>query len=147
MRAVERGRVVLDASAVVALLADAGPVGQWVASTIHDNTIFAPELMPFEVSNILRRQSLAGVIDASVATLAHADLVALPVDLYPYGALDDRVWELRANLTGYDASYVALAELLAAPLLTLDARLTRASGPRCPILVYSEAEPDPPLSG
>jgi len=131
-------RIVLDASAAVALLADAGPAGQWVADTISGASLFAPELMPFEVSNILRRHALAGVLDPSAATLAHVDLVALPVDLYPYVGLAERVWELRANLTAYDGSYVALAELLAASLITLDGRLARAPGPRCSIIAYPE---------
>jgi predicted nucleic acid-binding protein len=129
-------RFVLDASAAVALLADAGPTGQWVEATIRGATLFAPELMPFEVSNILRRHALASVLDASDATLAHADLIALPVDLYPYTAFAERVWELRANITAYDASYVALAELVAAPLVTLDAKLAGATGPTCKILAY-----------
>jgi predicted nucleic acid-binding protein len=129
-------RLVLDASAAVALLADAGPTGQWVEATIRGATLLAPELMPFEVSNILRRHALAGVLDASGATLAHADLVALPIDLYPYAALAERVWELRANITAYDASYIALAELAAAPLVTLDAKLAGATGPTCKILAY-----------
>jgi predicted nucleic acid-binding protein len=129
-------RFVLDASAAVALLADAGPTGQWVEATIRGATLLAPELMPFEVSNILRRHALAGVLDASAATLAHADLVALPVDLYPYAALAERAWELRANIAAYDASYVALAELAAAPLVTLDAKLAGATGPTCKILAY-----------
>ncbi len=132
-------RFVLDASAAVALLADAGPTGQWVEATIRGATLLAPELMPFEVGNILRRHALAGVLDASAATLAHADLVALPVGLYPYAALAERVWELRANITAYVASYVAVAELAAAPLVTLDAKLADATGPTCKILAYPSA--------
>jgi predicted nucleic acid-binding protein len=130
--------IVLDASAVVALLADAGPTGDWVEMHIRGTSLFAPELMPFEVTNILRRHAAAGLLDATSATLAHADLVALAVDLYPYSALAHRVWELRDNLTAYDGSYVALAELLTASLITLDARLTRATGPQCPIIAYTD---------
>lgn len=93
--------------------------------------------MPFEAGNILRRHAVAGVLDSSAAALAHTDLVALPVYFYPYRALADRAWQLRGNLTVYDASYVALAELLAVPLVTLDARLGRAPGVRCPVVCYS----------
>lgn len=128
--------LVLDASAAVALLADDGQAGTWVADAVRGQSLFAPELMPFEVSNILRRQVLAGALDASSATLAHADLLALPVDLYPYAALGDRVWQLRGNLTSYDASYVALAEVLGATLVTLDNRLARAHATRCAITAY-----------
>jgi predicted nucleic acid-binding protein len=94
--------------------------------------------MPFEAGNILRRHALAGILDPVAATLAHTDLVALPVDLYPYVGLAERVWQLRANLTVYDASYIAVAELAAAPLITLDARLSRAPGTRCQIHAYGE---------
>lgn len=131
-------QIVLDASAAVALLADSGPAGQWVEATIRGARLLAPELMPFEAGNILRRHALAGILDPSAATLAHTDLVALPIDLYPYVGLAERVWELRANLTGYDASYVALAELATAPLITLDARLSHAPGTRCRIRTYPE---------
>lgn len=129
--------VVLDASATVALLTDDGPAGTWVAKTVAGATLFAPELMPFEAANILRRHALAGLLDPSEASLAHADLLALPVTRLPYPTLADRAWELRANLTSYDAAYVALAEVLPAPLVTLDARIGRASGPRCEVLAYS----------
>jgi predicted nucleic acid-binding protein len=131
-------QIVLDASAAVALLADSGPAGQWVEATIRGAHLLAPELMPFEAGNILRRHALAGILDPSAAILAHTDLVALPIDLYPHIGLAERVWELRANFTVYDASYVALAELSTAPLITLDARLSRAPGTRCQIRAYSE---------
>lgn len=137
MSAVAPARVVIDSSAIVALLVDAGSAGQWVAAVTASAGLFAPELMPFEVTNILRRHSLAGILDTSAATLAHADLVALPIDLYPYEAVATRIWELRANITAYDAAYVALAELLALPLVTLDRRLAGAPGTRCRILSYS----------
>jgi predicted nucleic acid-binding protein len=130
-------RVVLDSSAVVALLADAGPTGVWVKNLTASAVLFAPHLLRFEAGNILRRQSQAGILDASAATLAHIDLLALPIELYPYEALADRAWELRANITIYDAAYVALAELLAAPLITLDGRLARSPGPRCHIVTYN----------
>jgi predicted nucleic acid-binding protein len=70
-------------------------------------------------------------LSKDLATIAHADLLTLPVELFPYHVTADRVWELRANLTCYDGAYVALAELLGAPLATLDLKLSRATGPRC----------------
>jgi predicted nucleic acid-binding protein len=129
-------RVTLDASAAVALLADGGPAGQWVDATIRGARLLAPQLMPFEASNILRRHALAGILDETAATLAHSDLTAIPIDLYPYAALAERAWELRENLTVYDASHVALAELTETPLVTLDTRISRAPGTRCEILAY-----------
>jgi len=65
---------------------------------------------------------------------AYRDLSDLPISFHPYRATAERVWKLRDNLTVYDASYVALAELLEWPFLTLDARLARAYGPRCEII-------------
>lgn len=127
----------IDSSALVALLADAGPAGTWVAEAIAGATLAAPSLAPFEAANILRRQAAAGAIDHTQATLAHADLVALPIELWPYAPLADRAWELRQNATIYDATYLALAELVAATVVTLDSRLARAPGPSCPILAYA----------
>ncbi|MGH3682277.1 MAG: type II toxin-antitoxin system VapC family toxin, partial [Natronosporangium sp.] len=90
----------------------------------------------YEVANVLRRQVLAGKLDHGSASLAHRDLVALPIDYYPYQTVADRIWQLRNNLSAYDAAHVSVAELLAASLITLDARLAGATGPACPILAY-----------
>ena len=89
--------------------------------------------MPFEVANILRRHERADLIGADQAAQAHADLIDLQVELWPHDLLAARAWELRRNLTTYDASYVAVAELLDAPLVTLDKRLARASHLRCTV--------------
>ena len=132
------GRIVVDASVVVALLADVGPAGEWAAAQVSGPRLFAPDLMPYEASNILRRHVLAGLLDASAATLAHSDLTALAFELCPYRMLAQRVWALCDDVTACDSAYVALAELLAAPLLTLDARLARATGPRCDIVAYQQ---------
>jgi predicted nucleic acid-binding protein len=123
--------LVVDASAVVAALVDGARDGEWAASEIVRGGLAAPHLMPVEAANILRRAARAGDLSADAAALAHEDLIALPVDLFPYEPHAHRVWELRDNLTAYDAWYVALAEDLDAPLLTLDVRVARSSGPRC----------------
>ncbi|MBS3941378.1 MAG: type II toxin-antitoxin system VapC family toxin [Actinobacteria bacterium] len=126
--------VVIDASVAVAALVDAGPDGQWAEGLLADEPLAAPHLFPVEVANLLRRASLAGDISPDVAALAHADLIDLRVDLFPYEPVAERVWELRGNVTAYDGWYVALAERLGAPLATLDRRLAGAAGPRCPFL-------------
>ena len=126
--------VVIDASVVVAALIDTSENGIWAEQFLGTADIAAPHLMPVEVSNILRRSAMKGLITADAASLAHADLVALPITLFAYKLFADRVWELRANVTAYDAWYVALAETLGAPLATLDERLMRSSGPRCEFL-------------
>lgn len=123
--------VVVDASAVVAALVDGGPDGEWATAELTREDLAAPHLMPVEVANILRRAVLAGDLTADVASLAHDDLTRLRVDLYPYEPHADRAWTLRDNLTTYDAWYVALAEALDAPVVTLDRRTALAPGPRC----------------
>lgn len=129
----------MDSSALVALLTDAGAVGEWVAGITLSASVAAPELAMLETANILRRQQLAGRLDTIQASNAHDALLALPLQLWPYTVLARRSWQLRSTLTIYDASYVALAERLGAAVVTLDARLSRASGPRCPILLPSKA--------
>ncbi|MGH8966232.1 MAG: type II toxin-antitoxin system VapC family toxin [Actinomycetes bacterium] len=126
--------IVVDASTVVMLLADATGVGKWVASNLTDRQVAVPSLMPYEAANALRRRVLAGALDATTARTAHDDLRDLQWDVWPHSRLAERTWELRGAVSYYDASYIALAELLDAPLLTLDRRLTRAPGPRCAFL-------------
>lgn len=123
--------LVVDASVVVAALVDGGPDGDWAGTVLADHELAAPHLMPIEAANILRRAALAGDITADAATLAHGDLLDLRVELWPYAHLAERCWQLRDNVTVYDGTYVALAELLDAPLATLDQRLATAPGPRC----------------
>jgi predicted nucleic acid-binding protein len=123
--------VVLDASVVVAALVDDGPDGRWAESIVRADALAAPHLMPVEVANVLRRAVLAGRLSADNAALAHDDLLALRVDLFPYEPFAARVWQLRHGVTTYDAWYVALAEALVVPVATLDERVTKAAGPRC----------------
>jgi predicted nucleic acid-binding protein len=123
--------VVVDASMVVAGLVDAGPDGRWADSLLEANSLAAPHLVLVEVANILRGAALLGEISEDAASLAHGDLLELRVELFPYEPFAERVWELRQNVTAYDAWYVAVAESLGSPLATLDIRLSRAAGPRC----------------
>ncbi len=123
--------LVVDASVVVAALVDEGSAGTWAEELLASDTLVAPHLLPVEVASVLRRAETAGDISADVASLAHADLIELRVDLFGYEPFAPRVWELRDSVTPYDAWYVAIAETLAAPFGTLDTRLTRSPGPRC----------------
>jgi predicted nucleic acid-binding protein len=124
---------VCDASALVALLLDAGADGHWVTAILEGTNLAAPALLSFEVANIIRRHQLADLIPRDQAIQAHADMLDLAIDFWPYELLAERTWDLRHNLSIYDGSYVALAEILDAPLVTLDAKLAGASGPRCEI--------------
>jgi len=123
--------IIVDASVVVAALVDSGRVGGWAEHQLGVGSLAAPHLMPAEAANVLRRVELAGDVSSDVAALAHADLLDMPVDLYPYEPLADRVWQLRNTITAYDAWYVALAESLDATLVTLDERLSTSPGPTC----------------
>ena len=124
-------RLVCDASAVVTVLLDSGEGGNWLACRLAGAELCAPVLLPFECANVIRRHELRGLISSDQAAQAHADLIDLPMDLFPYEPLAQRVWQLRRNLTSYDAAYVALAEALDAPLITLDRRLSEAPGIAC----------------
>ncbi|HWF31106.1 MAG TPA: type II toxin-antitoxin system VapC family toxin [Solirubrobacteraceae bacterium] len=124
---------VCDASAIAALLLDSGPDGQWVTQTIASGEIAAPALVTYETGNVIRRHELAGQISPDQSAQAHADLLDLAIELWPYDLLAMRAWELRANLSIYDATYVALAEIADRTLVTLDKRLAKAPGSRCRI--------------
>lgn len=122
-----------DASALVQMLLDCGPDGRWATDRLAARTLLAPAVVDFEVANVLRRHESSGQTSADQAAQAHADLRDLAVERWPYEPLAWRVWQLRHNLSSYDASYVALAELLDIPLVTLDRRIARAPGVRCPV--------------
>lgn len=126
-------RVVCDASALVALLLDSGADGRWATDALTGAELLAPSLLGFETANIIRRHELAGLISVDQAAQAHADLLDLTIEDWPYEILAPRTWQLRANLSIYDAGYVALAELTDATLVTLDRRIGAAPGLRCPV--------------
>lgn len=123
--------LVVDASAVVAALVDDGRDGVWAKTELMESALIAPHVMPLEAANILRRSELSGRISSDSAVLAHGDLLDLRVALFAYEPFAPRVWELRHNLSSYDAWYVALAESFGVALATLDRRMARAVGPRC----------------
>lgn len=130
--------VVVDASVLVALTSDAGPAGRWAERFLDDDELVAPHLVLVEATNILRRLELAGKLERLEAAEAMTDLMDLDLELLPFAPFSERVWELRANLTSYDALYVAVAERLGSDLATLDRRLARSSGPHCRFLLPPE---------
>jgi predicted nucleic acid-binding protein len=135
--------IVVDASLLVAALVDDGTDGQWAESELVGDYLAAPHLVYVEVANILRRAVRGKAISEDVAALAHSDLLALRIELFPYELVAERVWELRGNVTAYDAWYVAIAEQLNAPLVTLDQKLSKASGPTCAFRLPPRPRPRP----
>jgi predicted nucleic acid-binding protein len=125
------GRLVCDASAVAAVLLDSGDDGTWATEALSTADLAAPALLPWETANVIRRQELAGTISPDQAAQAHADLIDLAMVLWPYELLAPRAWQLRHNLSIYDAGYVALAEALQVELVTLDRRIAQAPGISC----------------
>jgi predicted nucleic acid-binding protein len=121
--------IVIDASAVIEILLNT-PAAKTVAARVLDpsQSVAAPHLLDVEVLQVLRRYTRAGELDSHRGQQAIQDLLDLPIVRYPHDPLLHRVWELRDNVTAYDAVYIALAEALDAPLLTCDERLAVAPG-------------------
>ena len=131
--------LVVDASALVAATAHWGPDGRWAELVIVGERLVAPEMVLPESANILRRMERAGELSVAEAAIAYRDVVNANIELHPFTPFAERIWQLRHNVASYDAWYVALAERLGCPLVTLDLRLSRASGPTCDFLT----PPDP----
>jgi predicted nucleic acid-binding protein len=127
--------VVVDASVLVAALIDSSPNGTWAETILASGSLHAPELARAEATNILRRLERAKQITTAEANAAHEDLMRLDLEPFSFDPFAERVWELRHNVTSYDAWYVAVAEALSLPLATLDERLSKINGIHCEILM------------
>ncbi len=126
--------IVVDASVLANAIADDGTDGHRARAELRaGGELAAPDLIDVETTAVLRKRWLAGTINEERFGQAIDDLHDLSIDRYPTLPLIRRAYELRANVTAYDASYVALAELLDCELLTGDQRLANATGPRCTI--------------
>lgn len=123
--------IVVDASAAVSALLNAGPARRALA----DEQVHVPHLIDSEVANALRRGVAASQIERGDAWAAIDRWRRLGLSRYAIFHLLERVWELRENLSAYDASYVALAESLDCALVTADVRLGGSPGLRCPVTV------------
>lgn len=125
--------IVVDASVLVTALGDDGGDGDRARDRLRGERLVAPYLIDLEVTSAWRRLAAVGDLDDRRAKLALDDLQSLRMDRVPHSPLIARCWELRDTLTVYDGAYVALAEVIDAVLLTADARLASASGPKCQI--------------
>jgi predicted nucleic acid-binding protein len=123
--------IVVDASATLSALLNAGPA----RAVLAREQLHAPQLLDFEVAAGLRRSVNVQHLEAGAGWTALYVLRRLGIKRYPVFPLLARVWELRENLSVYDASYIALAELLGCSVLTADPRLSAAPGIRCPVTV------------
>lgn len=130
--------IVLDASAAVAVLLGTDHNAASIRRRISkpDESLHVPHLFEIEVLQALRRHNLGGVLTSERAHLALSRLRIMRLSRYPHAPFWPRIWDLRDNLTAYDATYVALAETLDAPLVTTDGRLARASGHRATVELY-----------
>lgn len=131
--------IVLDASAAVAVLLNLGAGAPRIRERMDraGDDLHVPYLFEIEVVSVLRRYALNGELSSGRAHLALNRLSTLKVSFYPHTALLYRVWELRDNVSAYDAAYIALAETLEATLVTRDARLAWAPGVRAEVEVYA----------
>jgi predicted nucleic acid-binding protein len=128
-------RCVADASAVVEALSGGGASGERARALLR-RPVAAPHLLDLEVSSALRRAVRRGDVNGDQARAAILGLASLPrIRRYPHGPLLARIWDLRDNISTYDASYVALAEALGVPLVTADRRLAHAAEPYCAVVL------------
>lgn len=131
--------IVVDASVLAPALGDDGVDGAAARGRLTGQALAAPELVDLETVSVIRALARIGKISPARASRAVADLAEIPLARAPHRHLIGRCWQLRENLTPYDAAYVALAELLGASLVTADERLSRAAGIRCEVELVRRA--------
>ncbi|MDO5504319.1 MAG: type II toxin-antitoxin system VapC family toxin [Actinomycetia bacterium] len=131
--------LIVDASTVVAVLTDSGELGAWAEQCLRAKRLLAPSHLLVEVTSALRRLELRRALTPGRAEQCRRRLATLPIQLVDFHHLSDRVWELRAVLTAYDAAYVALAELTSSPLATLDLGIHGAPGIGCVLVPLPQA--------
>ncbi len=129
------GLLVVDASAVVSFLVEQGARAAAAAKRMQGVSLVAPELIGYEVLNVLRRLRASGAVSTEGAEVALRAWHGIDVETWPLASFEARAWALTGAMSLYDASYVALAERLGAPLLTADRRLAAAPGVRAEVVV------------
>ncbi len=123
---------------MVSILLDPGPDAEPIRERIESprESVHVPHLLDVEVLNVLRRQTLRGILAEERGATALQDLENISITRYPHAPLLRRIWDLRENVTAYEAAYIALAEALDAPLVTRDARLAQAPGKRAAVELF-----------
>jgi predicted nucleic acid-binding protein len=127
--------IVCDASVVVAAFVDETPRRMWAMDLLASETLVAPHLVFAEIAHALRREESAGRVSRDTATFAYEQMRDMTIELHSYEPFADRIWALRANVTPYDAWYIALAEAYDLEVATLDRQLAAAPGVRCGFLL------------
>jgi len=129
--------IVVDASVLANAIGDDGADGNRARAALAHQDLSAPDFVDVETVSVLRKRWLTRTITTRRFATAIDDLQSFPIDRCPALALMRRAYELRANVTAYDAAYIALAEVLGCALVTADARLARAPGIRCPVTILT----------
>jgi len=129
--------IVVDASIVTAVVAEDDERARRLRVRLAGEHLFAPELVDVEVASAIRRGRRSRLFSEERAVRALAELALMPVARVSHTVLLHRIWNLRDNLTAYDAAYVALAQVLCAPLMTGDAPLARAPDLKCEVVLVS----------
>lgn len=129
--------IVVDTSAVLSVMVGRPRALRLIDRIGTDGDLHAPHLLDVEFQHGLRRLFISGAISEDRAADARVDFADLTIVRYPHVSLADRMWELRHNVTAYDAAFIALAETLEVPLVTCDGRLARAPGHAATVEVFA----------
>lgn len=132
--------MVIDCSAMVELLTSEDELGERVRAAVAGKKLFAPHIIDLEFASVLRGMVAGRKLDRARADRALESLIRSDLDRYEHTWYLPRIWELRGNMTTYDASYVALAEALKFPLLTVDGKFERTPGANCEVMTIKKAE-------
>jgi predicted nucleic acid-binding protein len=129
--------IVVDTSVVLSMLVGRPDIPGLAHRIRSDGDLHAPHLLDVEFQHALRRLALSGAISDDRAADARTDFADLAIVRYPHVSLTDRMWELRHDMTAYDAAFIVLAEVLGAPFVTCDVRLARAPGHRAVVETFA----------
>ncbi|MCB0857358.1 MAG: type II toxin-antitoxin system VapC family toxin [Solirubrobacterales bacterium] len=131
--------IVVDASVLLPAVAEAGEVGRTARDRIGSRSMVAPELIDCETASALKGLERSGRLSPDLALLKLRELALLPIERVPHWPFLVRIWELRHNLSVYDATYVAVAEALGTPLVTADSRIANSPVITCEVELLSVA--------